>query len=404
MRSFLFGGSSITTNDGATVVETMDSAWDINNDAPGVCGIPFPEDVLVECLYVAAKTPLAGGSLAVKVRNNQVDTALLASIAAGSSSASVYAPVKFLAGDPVSLYATFGPGVTAGPDILYASLRCSGAAQPIMAMLPPVPTVGTNYYMEFMGSCNRSGSSSAVSTVSTDIGTIVPVHGTLRNFRFQAQSTTGPFTVTLMLNDSPTAIVAGPGESGSDLTHTVAVVPGDKVSWRVNNSGASTGLRIGVGIAFVPDSTLNPNTAWFGQASSTNDLGGYQQLLGIGANSGSWQVDESYQDILGDATITDLYVKRGAAPGAGASHQWILRTNNTDTDARITFSGASQSEGHVSGLGVVVSPTDKLNNSSIRTNSPTSATTRISYGYQAASPVPPQPNVRSAAAMRSATR
>ncbi len=184
------------------------------------------------------------------------------------------------------------------------------------------------------------------STTSTTRYGVIPVKGVISNLyvkNITGALSSGTYTVTLVVNGTPTSLVAVNDSThivGSDTTHSVTVNPGDQVQWKIVGASASTASRLAVSACFEGDSGLgHTGKGILMSADSTAQTTTTSYNVFNGASSWNTAGEAATG---GHIDITDFYMQIGPT-GVGGSRTGVLQVNSgagfVDTVYTQTISG-----------------------------------------------------------------
>lgn len=173
---------------------------------------------------------------------------------------------------------------------------------------------------------------------------IVSAYGSFINLRVDLTVAPGAGqsrTFTLRVNGSDTALTVTISEtntSATDTTHSVAVSPGDTVSFTQTDTGSAAST---IPITAVEFDGTNTNEALMLSATTALDTA----LRYIGPFWGGLTVNATEANVRGlvsaPGVISKLYVGLGAAPGGSDSRIFTLLKNGSATSLTVTISSST---------------------------------------------------------------
>ena len=239
---------------------------------------------------------------------------------------------------------------------------------------------GTRYY-PLMG--NTGTAFTAIASAEQ----VFPIAGTLKTAMVKNMAsalTSGSWTIDLMINGSTSGVTMTVNNSGvtfSDSSNSVAVVPGDLGCWRVTPGSPqpNAAKALGFGIEFECSVAGTGVVLGVTGANSSNTTTQYGWM----GMSSAWNATESNRQALARAsTVTDLYIKSGAVPGAAKSWIATVRKNGSGTSATATITGASSTDASWNGS-VSYADDDLICFEMDPDGSPTSTWVKCSIAYHA---------------------
>lgn len=169
-------------------------------------------------------------------------------------------------------------------------------------------------------------------TTETDAREVIPTSGTIKRLSMELETAPGSGksrTYTLYKNGVATALtftISGTATTGSDLSNTVSVSPGDEISLECTGSStpaASNGAWCAVFVADVDGESL---ILGGGNATPSNTATRFQSP-NFGLNL-AWGASESDRYVLTqECTLRKFHVATDGAPGAGTDFTFDLRRN-----------------------------------------------------------------------------
>lgn len=211
--------------------------------------------------------------------------------------------------------------------------------------------------------------------------------GVLRYLRVEsvAPGAGKSFTYTVMLNGVATSlevVIANTDTSGEDITNTVSIAAGDRISLRSTPSGtplAGSGARWAS--EFTPTTA---NRAVSGTSTETTLGSSSSTYLPIGSGGiGARGTTENTRNPVWNinATITAFYVLLRTAPGAGKSCTLTIMKNGVaEASSTITISDTNTA-GNVTGLTIAVAPGDTFSMRHTPTGTPPGSTITWGVSY-----------------------
>lgn len=188
---------------------------------------------------------------------------------------------------------------------------------------------------------NLMGGGSAWNVTESQMDGIVTAAGTIDTLNFVVDSSPGSgrsWIATVRKNAADTDLtctITNSNTSCSDLTHSVSVSPGDKVSFQVAPSGnpPSTSSRWSTSFK----SSAAKESTYPGRNSQSTSGTTYGNPIG-GQNGNSSTESAREQIVATSGTIKNLYVEETAAPGSGKSRVMTFRKNGVDQTVACTVS------------------------------------------------------------------
>ena len=145
-------------------------------------------------------------------------------------------------------------------------------------------------------------------------------------------------TCTLRVNEADTGIVvvvSGTDTTGSDVTHTASVSPGDRINWKVVTSATNSAARIRMSIQ-VDGATANESIMLGTSGSGSAGTANYFALDGMSGVGDSQEV-RGRQLCPTAGTLKNLYINLVAAPGVGANRVFTVYQNGSSTGITVTI-------------------------------------------------------------------
>lgn len=282
--------------------------------------------------------PGAGVSGTFTIQKNGVDTTLAVTVSdPATSSTNTTDTVSYVAGDTIAIKMVGTASLpTPQPGIFVDD---SGVGQALIS-----------------GSSNVSPSATSVSTsplqhgiatsAAVDVNGIIPTGGTLSNLNLRAATAPGvgkSWTATLVLNGVDSALtiaVVDNATVNADTTHSVAVVAGDLVQWKLTPAGTPTSGRVLITCQFVP--TIDGESIQM-YGPTTNLAQNTGNNFTNAANGGSWLTAERGIAFNAGYTLRKLRTVLTAAPGAGTGWRTQMRVNAVATNPSVTITGTNTS-------------------------------------------------------------
>ena len=206
-------------------------------------------------------------------------------------------------------------------------------------------SVSATSYTGIMGLQTPTGS--AAVAVENDVSVPMPTSGTFSRMRINlvtAPQGGDSWTFTLMKNAAPTGIViviASGETTGTDMTHTADYTVSDNISLKCLGAGVPTGTIMSGAISFEPD--VDGETIFmYSRGTTWQNAPSMNIITVVGAypikSSGDGETSGYQQLFVGDATISDFYVKLNADPGTNPeAYTFILRKNSDNTTLTTTI-------------------------------------------------------------------
>lgn len=174
---------------------------------------------------------------------------------------------------------------------------------------------------------------------------VVPTAGSFSEFRVKLAAAPGTggsgksVTFTLYVNDAPTALTVTISETattGADITHSVAVVAGDKVYIKCTTANTPTTSRTIMCTSFT--ATLAGETIIMGSGALDNGNAGYTAIMGL-VGSYALVAEANVSQIMPTGgTLKKLYVLLSADPGtAPDAYRFTLRKSGASTALTVTI-------------------------------------------------------------------
>lgn len=174
---------------------------------------------------------------------------------------------------------------------------------------------------------------------------VISTAGVLKNLyvKFSAAPGVGKsYTFTVMLNDiaqSLAVTISDAATTGSDTTHSIAVVAGDKVQLRSTPSGTPNAPTASQWSVMFEGNTDNESLILgCGTADSSS---AYYVPISHGSNIMTTTESLVYQVIPTNGAIKNLYVRLSNAPAGANGFRCTLRKNGASTNLTCTITGAA---------------------------------------------------------------
>lgn len=376
MRSVVVGRSVTTSATSATKLCGTSSNAPVNLAAFP----PLPvASTLISFRVMQTNAPSSGQSRTYTVQKNGVNTSMTVTVTnPATGGVTVANPVSYAAGDTFNLSCTSTAADATG--VIYFACVFSAATKRSFVLSQTAASASNSVanYFEFQG---------AASTTTTFLGNtdaLFPTNGTLRNLYVTLSGSPGvgkSYTVTLLKNDSPTAItltISDSATTGSDLVHSVAVVPSDLLVWEITPTGTPTARQVGVGVEFAP--TIDGESIQSRRySSSSTSVNTFSSLVGGSGSTGSSATESNTKMLFPACSIYSMYALLTGPPGAGGSgkrYTYTLRKNAADET--LTFAVAETAEnGHDTTHTVSVADGDFINYKAAPTSTPNSIANAI---------------------------
>lgn len=287
--------------------------------------------------------PGIGLTRSFTIQKNGVDTGIVVTLTGagtgnGVSFGEVSGSIDFAAGESLNLKnEASGTTTDSGSTKIAVEVECAEYTSMLLTGTVSNLTNAVDNWMPIQG--RGSSTVSAVNCTS-----IFPTSGVIQNARAALSGPPGSaktYTFTLYKNGVATAItftISGSSATeGSDLTHSVSVVAGDKLYWHVAVDSGATNRTCALGAEFRP--TINGESVhtYATSISTTDTAVRYQSLA---ANN-----DASYQSspvnrifISTAATFKKFYLEQDTAPGASENYLYQLEVSASAGNPSITVS------------------------------------------------------------------
>lgn len=235
-------------------------------------------------------------------------------------------------------------------------------------------TALSNSATRFLAFCG-GGNASILSSSATQARTPVAIPGSIANLEvnFPTAVVTGSYAITLQVNgvDSALTLTISSGNRASDTTHSVSVVAGDDVCWKIVPTSTPTAQATPISVACVFTATNAGESIIFGASGSATVTTSTFMQPGASFTAAD---DASASGIIAAPGVIDhLYVRTSAAPGGIAA--WTFTANQNETPSLLTCivtSAISTTSDLVDAITVVAG--DRLSMASIATGTPAAAT------------------------------
>lgn len=312
----------------------------MDGDEVGISCV-MPINAAISNLYACANASVAG-SRAYTLMVNGVASTLTTTI-----SGSTCAPgdtthtVNVSAGDRVSMrQVTTGTVAAAVQQWGMKIVAANPNEAPLLSThFPSTIAGGDTRFMAITG--DRQPQSSA-----GDAESIIPTAGNIDKLYIKINTAilTSGLTVTLMKNGVATALtatVAANGTAANDTTDQVALVAGDRLSWRVASAGSNDTVT-SVGARWNPTTNGEAIAVSSYKADFPQGVISYYNMGNTGADNGT--TEANYLNLLTLAgTVKNLYVYNTGTVGAAAQTETVtFRKNSAGTALTCSIaSGAS---------------------------------------------------------------
>jgi hypothetical protein len=348
----------------------------------GAVSIPLAGAVDVSALSITLTTaPGSGKSWDFTVMKNGVATAITINITGTAvSGAYLGAAVSFAEGDTISLRSVPNSTPTAS-GVMTWKMEFSGTGQLLLGgSVTAASTSAANF------SVITGGSSSNMYTVEGNANITIPTNGTLSKMYVRLGAAPGAlssYTIVPMVNNAAFASISvsisgAATTTGNDTAHSGSVTAGQTLSVRFTPATApASPVNQGWSLLFTP--TID-GESFYGFGSTVNlstSATQFDGLLSNGANSYSATANQWSRP--GAFTITGIYVRLSAAPGASTSRTIAIynSTGGAATAATVTISGTNTT-GNTTGVSVTPAASDKISIQSTLTGTP--AASQLHYG------------------------
>lgn len=227
-----------------------------------------------------------------------------------------------------------------------------------------------------------SWSSSSEAIRATPVGGAM----TLSNFYMATDVAPGSgfsYTFTIMKNGVATALqvlISDLATSATDSTNSVSYAAGDTISIQCTPSGTPATLNVQSWNFRVTTSDLTAPIL-SSTIGASNSVTNYMGLTAGHISAAGWSATEADSQIIipTSGTLSNMYAKINANPGASKSFQFTLMKNGAATSLDFTISGAASTSGNDTTHVVSVSAGDTLTIRSIPTGTPATQT-NMSFG------------------------
>lgn len=340
--------SSAFTNNNYNVVMGggMEASWD-GTEANRYQVIPA--NGTISDLRIQTTAALGGGQTATfTLMVNGVASALTATVLAGGSTAVSTDGVSISAGDYVSLYCTTTGA--ASTNAYWSTLWVPDTVNQSITTLSAYTDAGSTLYALPQGIAK-----SALATGEQYFEVPVPTAGTFSKMYVKLSVDPGAapdaYSFTLRVNTADTALtctVAADATTGSDLTHSVAVVAGNVMAIKIAPlNGPAAAPQATIGMVFTP-TVVAESIVLGGVTTNPTSTGATRYSYPVGGQIGaaSWDATEANRSMLTQACeISKLYVKLEGAPDNGAgvqSYTLTLREAAGSTGITVTIAEAAE--------------------------------------------------------------
>ena len=221
-------------------------------------------------------------------------------------------------------------------------------------------------------------------TFYQDVQTLFPTAGTLKKLYVELEAAPGAgnsfiFTVldsTATATDV-TCTIANTATTCNDVSHTQAILAGERYNLGITGSGTPTESAAQHGIVFLTDTAGEFLISACGDANSGANT---TQYLKIQDGDANWRADANAPQLASEMTIKNMYAHISNAPGAGESFALTLYQNAGDSALTCTVADAAQTCTAASDISV--SDLDTFMTKNVTSAGIASADPRIAYlGY-----------------------
>lgn len=289
--------------------------------------------------------PGAGKSYAFHIMLNGSQTALTVTISDAATTATDSSnSFAVVAGDVLSIRCT--PSGTPATGNAYWGCVFEGAANTSVLMFRGDLTLGPS-----VSAVNYQGLRGAGKYDATeeDVQGIISTGGNIKNLRVKLTVAPGvgkSWAVVLMVDGSPstlTVTISDADTEEEDVTHTVAVTAGQKVSLRFTPSGTPTATQASTCVQWEP-TTDGESICLFGYDDAPSNAS--SEYSRLNTTTDTWATTETDRtDLMPvDVTCRNLYVENTNAPGTGNTRLFALRDDASSTALTVTLSGTDNAE------------------------------------------------------------
>ena len=290
-------------------------------------------------LYVSVVTaPGAGTSVIYTVYKNGSSTALAVTISETSTSGSNLSDsISLSAGDWISIRVT----VTGSPVLAVSRFSATFNSSSVKQSIMIGGRIASFSALRYTGFCSGGSLQLSDATVSEVYG----IAGTLKNLYVECSAAPGAsksWVFTVYKNGSSTAItctVSGSDTIANDTVNTLAVLPNDVLSLEINPVNTPAGMAVNYGVQFDPTTDGEFPISGYETGNMTNNATRYRNIEG---GNGGWNATESSINMLAGESfkIKNLYVRTGAAPGAGNSYTFTIYNGGSSSALSAVLSDA----------------------------------------------------------------
>lgn len=210
-------------------------------------------------------------------------------------------------------------------------------------------TAGATHFTAFQG----DQATTDVNSTELNNKQVISAPGTIDSLYVDLGTAPGrgeTMSVTLRLNGADTALtvtISGTAKTGSDTSHSVAVVAGDVVGWKVvaSNNGAYAAANARYSCRFIPTTADNFNVM-FGIAGAGDqwDNTTTSQYTPAMTKRGKNATENLRSQVMPSAgSIKNLYVNINTAPGVGKTRTFTVFKNGVATTLLVVISGTNTS-------------------------------------------------------------
>ncbi len=267
------------------------------------------------------QAPGVGKSLMFTLILNGAETDLTCTIADADKSASdTINEVSVFSSDTISLKCTPTGGPTVSPTYFSIIFTAKNSVDSLLLNGGGVTTAGSTKY----GGLISGSTTSFESVASGAVDQIIPAPGSIKNLRIQLSTAPGVgesavFTVRKNgIGTAMTVTISDTSTKGSDLLHSISVVPEDMVEVSCISSGGCALSSIAMGMTF---SAVTPGYFLF--MMSTSDAMTINSVEYSLVNGDPWMgwvlapSSGSISQTVDDCTVEDMYVCTSDSPGIG---------------------------------------------------------------------------------------
>lgn len=221
-----------------------------------------------------------------------------------------------------------------------------------------LPTAATEYLIL------QGGGDAAWNGTITNESQLIPVAGTLSRLFIKVQTAPGAgksWAFTLYVNGSATALtltIADAATTGSDITNSVSVSAGDRISLECVATGGTASSRAHIGVEF--NGTTAKQSPFMGSNQGTTNNSSARAYCPVGTcAAGEASASDAEQVISAAGTLKNLYVRTDPASGTGNGLTYTVVKNGVDTALAVTIMDPAQTGNNTTDE-VAVSPGDRI--------------------------------------------